>query len=1386
MANTEGIPDEVLESILNHSPSVTPTTATATKTTNNPSTTTATAAASKPKDAPLKKSAWQRRIDNLPMGERPAATVIQRSGRSTAMQDSVLEGADVPTPTANQSQDLAPPPLVVGSIVERPRNKGLDRPKRRDLRNPEEMTLEEIERMEAAPSDTRPVLDPSNTGFPSVYVPLGTFVKSPPTTAAAAASQPSLEATTPVTSSRPSINAQDWNDLRQASAQDAQAMLQHLSPQEINEQVAELQQTLSPELVSYFKQRATKSSPATTTATASTQPASTTTVTASSENRKKPAVTFKDTENTNEHLFAKEPNSHDTKQPDKEEFAHLMSSIQSHLDLDAAYQFVMGTVSENDFDDTPMKNDFEMACELLRSSASRQTLWAARCVSEQLHTDVLLRNNAKHKEATDWPYLTILPVSLRCLLDTSLSKASGFLLHTYALQALYSLLRLRVCSNHDIDVTGATLTESMAYQLYTMNDAIPTTSPSACYKSSAVQSMTIEGMNNVAYSTSSSSTSAQADGEAFLHDPLWTLLSRMRILPRLAEILACRSPPVPTEALVSICGILALVAQRSAGAATAIVQHPTLLRNLADRTLHPHEGCARCDPQGATPIMILYGTLARQSRLAAQGIIASVHAELFQIVSLLPRDKPEWILQQWTLILWRTLLRYGLGLELLNSLLTVSTRHLVLGSHHEWSLAADWYSAFAQVLRCVWSSRVSRLDSTTPTNDSNNHTNELDEILFHAESWMSSVARGALTGPTTENCKDTTHYSHQAQYWASRLRFLDTWLLILDGDDTVERSEHKSENMDIDNLHKICQCLMELTTSGLVEQSFVVTNELVVLDLDVTNPSVDLYVALGFLESLFRILTSLRSWLRLLDDSSVLTSIKTYLIQLLHTNIRVLLTIKNASVVPRGLRAMCNGLNVSVLKYLESRSDPDWLYASRVLSFATLGSLDVGEESTAAVLLSSDILYQPSSAMSSAANAPLSSFLMGALCNSVRAQAQLDHSFKRSNGLGITAQGKGPFELQTLLCENLDRPSAAREWSLLPLGPYWLWQCLAGSDLEGSGRVANGKSVIQDTLELIHEFEFGVDEYNYARGLDAAPKIYFMMNLCIHGESFLTLVDESPYAHPLMDQYAGQMNDLFLTRFSQACLDHYTLHSPADENVTVALTKEEEQFAVLLEEPDVTSIVTKEAYRAVLALVSDLTDAFVEYGAPYSFFTRCIRLLIYPQFPFKIRSDVMTRLKGLWHLLSVPDENMWVPIDHFMHSKHQCPAHHAAFLDASVTTLAHGAVTRQVSGFLPYLTATLLAEQIGHSIRQGESLATTQRQMQRVDRSIARLSMILARHFVETGYDSSKPWVAIPDTLNADMQELNNNTASEIDDLTWSSFVKELQAIWQQSNQVLE
>jgi hypothetical protein len=53
---------------------------------------------------------------------------------------------------------------------------------------------------------------------------------------------------------------------------------------------------------------------------------------------------------------------------------------------------------------------------------------------------------------------------------------------------------------------------------------------------------------------------------------------------------------LPNEALAAICGIFAMLGQRSHGAASAIVQHPTLHGDLLELTLEARDN----SPRGST------------------------------------------------------------------------------------------------------------------------------------------------------------------------------------------------------------------------------------------------------------------------------------------------------------------------------------------------------------------------------------------------------------------------------------------------------------------------------------------------------------------------------------------------------------------------------------------------------------------------------------------------------------------------------------------------------------------------------------------------------------------------------------------------------------------
>ena len=59
--------------------------------------------------------------------------------------------------------------------------------------------------------------------------------------------------------------------------------------------------------------------------------------------------------------------------------------------------------------------------------------------------------------------------------------------------------------------------------------------------------------------------------------------------------------------------------------------------------------------------------------------------------------------------------------------------------------------------------------------------------------------------------------------------------------------------------------------------------------------------------------------------------------------------------------------------------------------------------------------------------------------------------------------------------------------------------------------------------------------------------------------------------------------------------------------------------------------------RALDDFSADLCDSFAEYGAQYGQFGHCVRLLLRPGFPTSTRCRVLSRLRGLLHLLT-PEE----------------------------------------------------------------------------------------------------------------------------------------------------
>jgi hypothetical protein len=126
----------------------------------------------------------------------------------------------------------------------------------------------------------------------------------------------------------------------------------------------------------------------------------------------------------------------------------------------------------------------------------------------------------------------------------------------------------------------------------------------------------------------------------------------------------------------------------------------------------------------------------------------------------------------------------------------------------------------------------------------------------------------------------------------------------------------------------------------------------------------------------------------------------------------------------------------------------------------------------------------------------------------------------------------------------------------------------------------------------------------------------------------------------LLDHYGAIVDWNFVDAYAQACLMHSTSTKLSNSIAGVSKMSQEEMQFVHALDPDTTHdmLLSKEAIRSIEAFIDDLCVAYSEYGAIYPFFTRCLRFFLLPAFPSKIRCELVRRLNGLLHLLTLPDD----------------------------------------------------------------------------------------------------------------------------------------------------
>jgi RPAP1-like, N-terminal len=1272
-----------------------------TKTTTNDDSITSSTAANK----------LQKRLE-MPTGEKPAAKVVRRSGRpihihppNAAAAASTRVVPKKESIESNEEKQLDSVAVqVVGSVMERPRQR--QRHQGTTAATTGATGEDDVRSVSRFSQSRRQIIaPPSSTGFPSLQIPLGALVQqgkgstsnnNPLRTLSTTPSSAVVSTTTAAT------KAHDLESLKQASSTDAQALLAEMSGEEIQESVQELQSSLDPSIIAFLKKRGrtnTKQS----TAVASG---------ASNEEANNKLDGGRTNETTTTKAAASRVASADKSTKEKMEMAELMSSIRNYEDMDAAYEaFQQHMETDASIRDDGVANhpaetnvpslgehDFAIACDLLRSTSPQQTLWAARIVCRRLERDQ--KNNATayslcpltKPQKNPWPFPTLLPVSLRCLLDANVSHRSGGMLQTtYVLKSLYALLQLRACADHVVDVTGATNNEAVYYQLNWLDDAVPSPTLNSCYAAAPLKPVAAASGDNkdlvgAVYATSSSSISAQTDGEAFVRDPMWTLLSRMRIIPRLAQILregnklaSIESDAVnqiqilPVEALVAICGILAMVGQRSPGAASAVVQHPTMMDDLISLTLVRKAGCARYDPVSALPTVILMSTLARQSRVAAEGLDRRTTESSFffqELASGLTANCADFQLQQWTVVLWRTLLRYGLGFTILPTMLTLAAPHLTLGmGGHEGqesahSLSPELYTSFTGILNCV---RVLKMQAS---NDSGTDPKVISDdqrsILSNAAVWLSSSKRQAV-----QHLKLSDEYSLQncdtLRFLTSILRYLHALLVVTREDDSESPpGEFKAEAITvveeescIESLGSVVQskCMSSVVNAAL---HFVLSPDFI----DNTGPNELSSVrfeacASSFLDALLALATALVQRIRtskglLQKAERLVDGLERLLVSQLESKYcskaASVLSGVTVSVVGTARRHWLNRMHATIVGFLNDTKTGSWndVRKSRAIAFAVIGRLGRGDERTAAILFSYDHIFRAETPTFSQQPSPVSTLLVRELCRTPRSRHQLDHSFRLHNGLGIAADGLGPFGVQCLLSEAEDMaPGRDASDHLLPIGQYWLWHLLAGSVIhqQTPDKQSDGEAteVLLSTLQIIDELESCklTDNFTYASRLSVGPKLYHLANICLHDEGILSHALITARSNALFDQYFFSVAPVDCKPLAEECRKHLDprFSNDTDKSKPLSSLTEEEQVKAILEPVEETDLgFSTTTVRSLEAFVGDLCDAYLDYGAQYSFFSKCVRLFLVNGFPTKIRCLVVNRVRGALHLLTLESD----------------------------------------------------------------------------------------------------------------------------------------------------
>jgi len=1232
MANTEGLSDEAVSSLLTLPPS------------------------SQPAGRMTSSSRLARRekMMELSEGETPAATVIRASkaptvvrsgstkkspGRSRVAKidtmDQCLSNDEVPMveDRHNEIDDENHKPVIMSAYIHERSVCATE------LNGNVESTKPRVSRFKQRNNELRA---PTAGGFPSLdNAPVGTFTRKGMTGRTSSRVEPLPRTIDAVQKSTQHHHPNAFNNLGQAS----DSLLASMSTEEIREGVEEITTILSSKSIDFLKRRGKQK------------------LATSNESSFRRAM--QDNNSTNNDIVMTRVDSIQLEErmvrEGKEKTSELLSSVRTPDDMDRVYNeaLELGLAAElpsssletipdltygGSFVSDRIKN-LHIATSLLRSTVPKQRLLGAKRVCEILEEDVteLVVRRREHsysdsydkRESLRETYPQFLPVAVRCLLDESLATfqtTGGRILLSTIIRCIHSLMILFVHPYHVITISPETHgcdDPFILYQTCFMSDVSHCPPGTELYPPTQIRPLDEVGDDNAAcYRTDSSAATAASDSKAFYNDPAWTLLSRMRVLPCLSDVLRCVSTEsVISEATIrSICGILAMLSVRSPGAAGAIACHKGILPFLISYCLSPQisfHGEGLFKTANVQPALILLCTLARQSRDIAELEIPfqMIIPELQAILCV----EAESEIQCWSVILLRILMRYSAGIEHVETLISMSAPCIEM-MRRDSNLITQYLSLFAAIC----------------------YVSKTDDRLAMSGSWLSFSVTKCIT-----SFQDVVKggSKNDARLASAQLQFIASYI-------STAAPTKRSHYIPIVSNESCSDVIKAALESEMLNNALAIVLR---VSFNATWDACDDVPTLSLEDEAIgcAFVSSLMTFVEVLGNLDLSEEIRMKLVIKMSAVLEYFARMNNSTIASTGStfhparQSWLVESEFSVLNILckeSSRVASIWPLLS-TFAFSLLGRLNMGHEKMADFICRQQILFQVGHEIEQTDFSLQTLFLTELSIEDRR--KQLDHSANIYFMSDLNGRNKGPLISLRCFADVSDSPrnDVGVGRFFLPLGGIWMWNVLSSTVTSQEPTVDQNDvsvDVVSHTLRLLLQLEMMKNASHYAASISNGTKLYHTTNVCLFPEIVLSDDTIKSSLDLLFQRLTGfkcsTITDKTLVNaFIKACFGHSRISKESKKSITMGdVTGQTAQklHDMLNDKQSIMSDeYSKDELKALDDFVEDLCNAFIEYGGQHSTFTNFIRLFLRHDFPSKVISTVLTKLYPVLNLLTIEEED---------------------------------------------------------------------------------------------------------------------------------------------------